>query len=56
MWHKVTPGMGKLTLQGPECSAELRQHDIASFFQRKPAGKGARATENALSLPERKRL
>ena len=54
VWHKVAPSMGKLTMQGPECSAELRQHDIASFFQRKPAGKGARAHENgvlgALSL------
>lgn len=44
--------MGKLTMQGPECSAELRQHDIASFFQRKPAGKGARALETLCSLPE----
>ena len=43
VWHRVAPSMGKLTVQGPGCSAELRQHDIASFFQRKPAGKGGRA-------------
>lgn len=35
-WHKVAPAMGKLSCQGPEVCAELKEHDIASFFQRKP--------------------
>ncbi|KAK9845254.1 hypothetical protein WJX81_001357 [Elliptochloris bilobata] len=42
-WHKVSPAMGKITVQGPEACAELKQHDIASFFQRKAGGKGKAA-------------
>jgi len=49
-WHKVAPAMGRIQCQGPECSAELKVHDIADFFQR-PGAAARSYPSHILAIP-----